>query len=185
MHPEAIDSGALNESCQMKRNDSSRPKFRVHKFPSVSIGAAGLAAWPRPIPPTPDRRRARTPRRRIQPSMACGPPGGADDQRDRDERSHADHVDHVQRGGLRTGRCRESASGRAGPSSGLMSHAQQIDVQANRARHAKRQLAEEGVAGVDVIAFAVLRQQQAALLRLLAGIVATPAAACTARPTGP
>ena len=25
MQPEAIDSGALNDSCQMKRNDSIRP----------------------------------------------------------------------------------------------------------------------------------------------------------------
>ena len=43
MQPEAIDSGALNESCQMKRNDSSRPSdLRSVDFFEVAIRAAGL-----------------------------------------------------------------------------------------------------------------------------------------------
>src|SRR5271166_1945578 len=48
----------------------------------------------------------------------------------------------------------------------LMAHAQQVHIQANGARHAERQLAEECVSGVDVMALAVLRHQQPALLRL-------------------
>src|SRR5271165_1375655 len=106
----------------------------------------------------------------IQPSMACGPPAAL-----------------MMSGMVMNGptpimsimfsvvACNRPtpriSSGRARLSSGSMSHAQQVHVQANRARNSKRQLAEESIAGVDVIALAVLRQQQAAFLRLLARII--------------
>src|SRR5208282_1445059 len=54
---------------------------------------------------------------------------------------------------------------------GLMAHAQQVHVEANGAGHAEGQLAEECVSGVDVMALAVLRQQQTALLWLLIRII--------------
>src|SRR6185369_7496321 len=94
----------------------------------------------------------------IQPSMACGPPAAL-------------IISGIVMNGptpimsimFRVVACHRPtpriSSGRAGPSSGSMSHAQQIDVEANRAGHSKRQLPEEGVAGVEVIAFAVLGQQ--------------------------
>ena len=58
-----------------------------------------------------------------------------------------------------------------------MSRAQQIHIQPNRSRHARRQLPEECVSGVDVRAFAVLRAQQPAFLRFFSGIMA-----CQQRP---
>src|SRR6202000_3442654 len=48
-----------------------------------------------------------------------------------------------------------------------MSYAQEIHVQANGPRNAERQLTKESVSGVNVGALAVLRHQQAVLLRLL------------------
>src|SRR4029077_2661068 len=53
----------------------------------------------------------------------------------------------------------------------LMSRAQQIHIQANSSRNPGRQLTEKRIPGVNVSALAILRAQQAALLRLLAGIV--------------
>src|SRR5580700_893593 len=55
---------------------------------------------------------------------------------------------------------------------GLMAYTQQIHVESNRSRHPERQLSEESIPSVDVMAFAVLRQQETAFLRLLARIVA-------------
>src|SRR6266481_489156 len=49
--------------------------------------------------------------------------------------------------------------------------ADQIYEQANRARHACGELGEEGVSGVDISALAVVSDEQAAVLRRLAGIV--------------
>src|SRR5579859_3847311 len=49
--------------------------------------------------------------------------------------------------------------------------ADQIYEQANCARHACGKLAEEGVSGVDISALAVVGDEQAAVLRRLAGIV--------------
>src|SRR5208337_599754 len=63
----------------------------------------------------------------------------------------------------------------SGCSAGLlcfMSHAQQVHVETYGARHTKGQLPEEGISGVHVVALAILRQQQPALLRRLARIVA-------------
>src|SRR5271167_2610105 len=54
---------------------------------------------------------------------------------------------------------------------GFMAHAQQVHVEANSAGDAERQLPEEGVAGVDVVSLAGLCHQQAALVRLLAGVI--------------
>src|SRR5882724_13364423 len=53
-----------------------------------------------------------------------------------------------------------------------MACAHQVDEEANRAGNAGGQLAEEGVAAVNVGALAVLRSEKAAAERLLAGIVA-------------
>src|SRR6202023_1149160 len=53
----------------------------------------------------------------------------------------------------------------------ILSRAQQIHVQTHRPGNACGQLAEEGVAGVDIGSLAVLRPQQAALLRVFSRIV--------------
>src|SRR5271165_547998 len=53
----------------------------------------------------------------------------------------------------------------------LMAHAQQIHIKADRSGHAERQLPEERVSGIDVVALAVLRHQQAAFLWLLVRII--------------
>src|SRR6185312_16921004 len=106
----------------------------------------------------------------IHPSMACGPPAAL-----------------IIRGMVMKGptpimsimfsvvACNRPtpriSSGFAAASSGSMSHAQQVDVEANRARHSEGKLPEERIAGVDVVALAVLCQQQSAFLRLLAGII--------------
>src|SRR5579864_6331894 len=55
---------------------------------------------------------------------------------------------------------------------GLMANTQQVDVESNRPGYSEGQLPEEGIAGVDVPALTVLRDEQPALLRRLAGIVA-------------
>ena len=52
-----------------------------------------------------------------------------------------------------------------------MSYAQQVHVETNGAGDAEGQLPEERISGVDVIALAILGQQQSTFLRLLAGIV--------------
>src|SRR5579863_251599 len=54
----------------------------------------------------------------------------------------------------------------------LFSGAQQIHIQPHRSGHARRQLAEEGVAGVDVNSLAIFRPQQPAFLRIFSRIVA-------------
>src|SRR5260370_34505960 len=53
-----------------------------------------------------------------------------------------------------------------------MPRAQQIHMQPHGARYAGRQLPEERVPRVDISSLAVLRPQQSALLRVLAGIMA-------------
>src|ERR1035437_5785468 len=53
----------------------------------------------------------------------------------------------------------------------FMSHAQQVHVETNSSRHAEGQLPEEGISGVQVVALAILRQQQAAFLRRLTRVV--------------
>src|ERR1039457_5526055 len=54
---------------------------------------------------------------------------------------------------------------------GFMSHAQQVHVETDGSGYTERQLAEEGISGVQVIALAILRQQQAAFLRRLTRVV--------------
>src|SRR5271165_3471925 len=53
----------------------------------------------------------------------------------------------------------------------LMAHAQQVHIKANGAGHTERQLAEKGISRINVVTLAELRHQQAALVRLLAGVV--------------
>src|SRR5271166_2486943 len=106
----------------------------------------------------------------IQPSMACGPPAALTIS------------GRVMNGPTPIMSIMFSVVAPASPrprmSSGcgsgllwLMAHAQQVHIEANGAGHTERQLAEEGVASVDVITFAELRHQQAALVRLLAGVI--------------
>src|SRR3974390_2729427 len=52
-----------------------------------------------------------------------------------------------------------------------MTHAEQVHIETNRSRYTERQLPEESIAVVDVVALAVLRDEQAALLWVLAGVV--------------
>src|ERR1035441_3015074 len=63
------------------------------------------------------------------------------------------------------------SSGCSGGLLWFMSHAQQVHVETNGSRHAERQLPEEGISGVQVVALAILRQQQAAFLRRLTRVV--------------
>src|ERR1019366_1987730 len=65
------------------------------------------------------------------------------------------------------------SSGWSGGLFGLMSHAQQVHVETDGSGYTERQLAEEGISGVQVVSLAILRQQQAAFLRRLARIVAS------------
>src|ERR1039457_4636095 len=107
---------------------------------------------------------------RIQPSIACGPPA-------------APTINGmVMNGPTPTMSIMFSVVALASPtpriSSGwsgallwLMSHAQQVHVKPNGARDTERQLPEECVSRVDVVALAVLGHQQSALLGLLTRIV--------------
>src|ERR1035437_2651420 len=65
------------------------------------------------------------------------------------------------------------SSGCSGGLFGLMSRAQQVHVETDGSGYTERQLAEEGISGVQVVSLAVLRQQQPALLGRFAGIVAS------------
>src|ERR1017187_8622710 len=107
---------------------------------------------------------------KIQPSMACGPPAALTIS------------GMVMNGPTPIMSIMFSVVAPASPtpriSSGcaagllwFMSHAQQVHVETDGARHAKRQLPEEGISGVQVVALAVLRQQHPAFLRRFAGIV--------------
>src|SRR3954471_22811124 len=60
---------------------------------------------------------------------------------------------------------------RPGLFSWLMSSAQQVHIQAHRARHAVRKLPEEGITGIDIGAFPESRSQHAAFERLLTRII--------------
>ena len=72
MQPEAIDSGALNVSCQTNRNDSNRPargpyiSRRYRTGPPASGNVAPSSAHTRPS-------HATSAAPSTQPSMACGP----------------------------------------------------------------------------------------------------------------
>src|SRR5271157_5589425 len=107
---------------------------------------------------------------KIQPSMACGPPAAA--MMSGMVMNGPTPIMSIMFSVVACSRpTPRISSGRAPLSSGGMSHAQQVDIEANRAGNSKRQLSEERIAGVDVVALAELRKQQAAFLRLLAGIV--------------
>src|SRR5271156_1707566 len=54
-----------------------------------------------------------------------------------------------------------------------MSRTQQVHIKPDRSWHPRRQLAEESVSRVDIGSLAVLRAQQAALLRRFSGIMAS------------
>src|SRR5579884_3223528 len=106
----------------------------------------------------------------IQPSMACGPPAAL--MINGMVMNGPTPIMSIMFSVVACSRPTPRIS--SGPprlSSGSMSHAQQVDVEANRPRHSKGQLTEESVAGVDVITVAILCNQQATLLRLLAGVV--------------
>src|SRR5271157_3177739 len=95
---------------------------------------------------------------RIQPSIACGPPAaltikGMVMNGPTPTMSIMFSVVALARPTPRI------SSGCSGELLWLMSHAQQVHVETNRARNAERQLPEECVAGVDVIAFAERRHQ--------------------------
>src|ERR1035441_8193999 len=74
MHPVAIDSGAENETCQINRNEISRPHFFG---PYISVRQrhdqpdAGRAA-PNSADTSPSHTASSAPA--TQPSSACGPP---------------------------------------------------------------------------------------------------------------
>src|ERR1039457_7064332 len=65
------------------------------------------------------------------------------------------------------------SSGCSGGLFGPMSHAQQVHVKTDGSGYTERQLAEEGISGVQVVSLSILRQQQPAFLRRLARIVAS------------
>src|SRR5664280_3272138 len=107
---------------------------------------------------------------KIQPSMACGPPAALTIR------------GMVMNGPTPIMSIMFSVVAPASPtpriSSGcaagllwFMSHAQQVHVETNGSRHTERQLPEEGISGVQVVALAILRQQQAAFLRRLTRVV--------------
>src|SRR5271165_1313053 len=74
MQPEAMESGALNDNCQMKRKDSRRPR-EFGPYASLRYWyeppALGMAA-PSSAQTSPSHRASTAPT--IQPSMAWGPP---------------------------------------------------------------------------------------------------------------
>src|SRR5947209_9322184 len=67
---------------------------------------------------------------------------------------------------------------------GCMACADQIDEETDRAGDAGGELAEEGISGVDVKAFAVTRGKQSAAERLFAGVVAAKQGLKIFRPAG-
>src|SRR5579872_4089317 len=54
--PDAIESGALKESCHTKRKETRRPRVFARKFRADSHTNRPNAAWPRPVPPKPGHR---------------------------------------------------------------------------------------------------------------------------------
>src|ERR1019366_3147006 len=109
---------------------------------------------------------------KIQPSMACGPPAALT-------------ISGIVMNGptpimsimfsvvAPASPTPRISSGWSGGLFGLMSHAQQVHVETDCSGYAERQLAEEGISGVQVVSPSILRQQQPAFLRRLAGIVAS------------
>src|SRR5664280_141549 len=106
----------------------------------------------------------------IQPSMACGPPAALT-------------INGMVMNGptpimsiMFSGVAPASPTPRisSGCAAGLlwfMSHAQQVHVETDGSGYTERQLAEEGISGVQVVSLSGLRQQQPACLRRFARIV--------------
>src|ERR1039458_231806 len=72
--PDAIDSGALNESCQINRKETSRPNFcgpEISWRYRYEPPGPGIAA-PSSAQTSPSQTARTAPS--TQPSMACGPP---------------------------------------------------------------------------------------------------------------
>src|SRR5271157_5971765 len=137
MQPEAMESGALNDNCQMKRKDSRRPR-EFGPYASLRYWydppALGMAA-PSSAQTSPSHRARTAPA--IQPSMAWGPPAALTIS------------GIVMNGPTPIMSIMFSVVAPASPtpriSSGcsagllwLMSHAQQVHIKANGARHAER-----------------------------------------------
>ena len=99
MHPDAMDSGALNVSCQTNKKREQLAEFRPVHLAQIADRTAGLREGRAQLRPhkavTRHQQRAQHPaEHRLRPVHR------RDDQGNGDERPHPDHVDHVQGGGV-------------------------------------------------------------------------------------
>src|SRR3974390_2129797 len=99
----------------------------------------------------------------IQPSMACGPPAAL--TMSGMVMNGPTPIMSIMFSVVAPARpTPRISSGGCDASLRLMTHAEQVHVETNCSRHTERQPPEEGIAVVDVVALAVGRDEQAALL---------------------